>query len=102
MAETGTASAQHESNALPRTEEQEKAGTSPHTSALHRALSSLAGQTDYDSDEGEFNLEKTLVHKKRRAQRSGVTTNRRLDVAWKNLCVRGVGKDAVYAETMGR
>lgn len=49
---------------------------------------------------GAWSLEKIMKENQRRDERDG-KKGRRLDVVWKDLCVRGVGADAVFADSLG-
>lgn len=61
------------------------------TDSFERAISRRSAQ----AQEG-WTLEKVMKREKERDEKFG-RKPRRLDVAWKGLCVRGVGADAVYA-----
>jgi len=63
-------------------------------SNLQRALT---GSTHQE----EWNLEKQLKDVKTNLQRKGVK-DKRLSVAWKDLSVRGEGKDAIFGEDILR
>lgn len=76
----------------------------PDFPALQRALSLAAPRSSEGSGEGSddsFSLHKTLkgVHQQ---QRHLGHKEKKLDVAWKDLYVRGVGASAVYGQTFGR
>lgn len=75
----------------------------PDFPALQRALTSIQGQQDVSDDEDEksdFNLARTLDNYRQQTEKAGVG-KRRLDVAWKDVYVRGVGASAVYGQTVG-
>ncbi len=103
------------------------AQTTRRGSVLSRVVSSVRGRNDNNDDNDDddnnsdsesfhemratlsrkqseadgFNLEKEMKAIAGRASEAG-SMGRRLDVAWKNLCIRGVGADVVYADDVGR
>ena len=54
-----------------------------------------------NATEGGFNLDTVMAGKAERERKEG-KKERRIDVGWKGLCVRGVGADVVYAEDLAR
>lgn len=72
----------------------------PDFPALQRALS-LVAPSNNSEDSDTFSLGKTLkeVHEQKRHLGH---KEKKLDVAWKDLYVRGVGASAVYGQTFGR
>lgn len=66
----------------------------PSFPALKRALTGSRHEDDWS-------LEKQLKGAKNSMHQQGVK-DKRLDVAWKNLSVRGIGAEAVFGETIGR
>lgn len=85
-------------------------------SAIHSNRSQRARDEDSDSitsfdravsrrteseKEGAWNLEEVLKKDQERNERDGIYP-RRLDIGWKDLCVRGVGAETVFAEDIGR
>lgn len=54
-----------------------------------------------NATEGGFNLDTVMAGKAERERKEG-KKERRIDLGWKGLCVRGVGADVVYAEDLAR
>lgn len=74
--------------------------TNPDFPALQRALSLARNSSDGEDDES-FNLDKTLKNVSEQKRQLG-HKEKKLDVAWKDLYVRGVGASALYGQTLGR
>lgn len=66
----------------------------PAFSELQRALT---GHSLHDAGVNEWSLEKQLKGTKKALYDQGITQEKNLDVAWSNLSVRGVGKDAMVS-----
>ena len=71
----------------------------PKFSELQRSLTGGSRRTSHHED--EFDLAKRVKAAKGKLEEQGVQ-DKRLDVSWKNLSVRGVGAEAMFADDIGR
>ena len=69
----------------------------PKFGELQRSLTSGSRQS---GPKDEFSLEQRVKQAKGQLDSQGVQ-DKRLDVAWKNLSVRGVGAEAMFADDIG-
>jgi hypothetical protein len=74
-------------------------GSGSDTSSL-REFNRHLSRLQSNADEG-FDLDAVMAGKAERERKEG-KKERRIDVGWKGLCVRGVGADVVYAEDLAR